>query len=393
MRPPTRLAVLVVFALMAAACGDDSDGAVSEEDPPAEESTTTSTTTTSTTTTAAPAAPGDETDDTEDEPMITVALPAHPWWENDVALAAPDRLDALAAEYVAEVGPDAEMERFLFGQMPLIVFDEIFAGADPESIPELLWLLHLSGYFGGRWLRGEIDAAEQEDALVLAISFPQSEDDFRSTMASAQERLGLLGGDAETVIEAARAALYDKPPPAEGEDPVRGLTDSFGYNVGYMLEILATPPEGIEASPQFQVTCGGLFNCEYASPKLAVLPELADLQAAINSPEPPVPELVAELLPIQDAAQPRGTAVWSGGLSVQGFPQGSYDQLLDVSSSFLEVVQATDLTIVGAIVEDDAAAAEKGLISEAAQIVWLTAYFAGITDGEGVIEVPAFVSS
>ena len=34
-------------------------------------------------------------------------------------------------------------------------------------------------------------------------------------------------------------------------------------------------------------------------------------------------------------------AVWSSGLSVQGFSQESYDRLLDVSSSFLEAVQAT----------------------------------------------------
>ena len=40
---------------------------------------------------------------------------------------------------------------------------------------------------------------------------------------------------------------------------------------------------------------------------------------------------------------------------------------------------------------EDVAAAERGLLSEAAQIIWLTAYFAGITDGEGEIELPEFV--
>ena len=84
--------------------------------------------------------------------------------------------------------------------------------------------------------------------------------------------------------------------------------------------------------------------------------------------------------------------MWSGGLSVQGFSQASYDQLLDVSSSFLETVQATALTNVGAVIDGDVAAAENGLISEAAQIVWLSAYIAGLTNGEGDIVIPAFTS-
>ncbi len=116
----------------------------------------------------------------------------------------------------------------------------------------------------------------------------------------------------------------------------------------------------------------------------------ADLQAALNSDRPPDPALVAELVPIQEAAIPRGTAVWSGGLSVQGFSQQSYDQLLDVSSSFLETVQATALVNVRAVADGDVDAARTGLVAEAAQIVWLEAYIAGLTNGEGEIELPAF---
>jgi hypothetical protein len=93
---------------------------------------------------------------------------------------------------------------------------------------------------------------------------------------------------------------------------------------------------------------------------------------------------------VQDAAIPRGRGVWSGGLSVQGFSQKSYDQLLDVSSSFLETVQATALINAKAAAESDVAAARTGLIAEAVQIVWLEAYIAGLTNGEGEIELPEF---
>ncbi len=318
---------------------------------------------------------------------MTVTLVDHPWWPNDVVVEGPDRLDAMAAAHVAEVSGAPEMERFLFGQVPVVVFDEIFAGED--EIGPLFWLLHLSGYFGGRWLRGEI-ATAQPEALVLGVDNPPSEAAFLGTVAKAQARLDALGGSETGLLDVARDSLFDTPPAAEGEEPVRGLTDSFGYNVGYMLEILATPPEGIEASPGYQVTCDGLFSCTYASPKLAVLAELAGVEAALNGDPPLDAELVARLAPIQEAAEPRGRGVWSGGLSVQGFSQRSYDQLLDVSSSFLETVQATALTNVAAVVGKDPARARIGIIAEAAQIVWLDAYMVGLLDGSEPIELPSF---
>ncbi|GJM37297.1 MAG: hypothetical protein DHS20C19_06640 [Acidimicrobiales bacterium] len=328
--------------------------------------------------------------------MISVELVDHPFWPNDVAVEAQDALDALAAAYVASLpdGTEPEMERFLFGSLAVTVFDEIFEGTTSERQAELMWMLHLSGYFGGRWLRGEIFAAEQDAAPVLGVDVTPSESSFRDTITRAEARLAAIEGADDEIIAAARAALFDTPPAEEGDEPVRGLTDSFGYNRGYMLQILEAPPEGIEASPQFQINCGGLFDCVYATPKLAVLAELGDFQAALNSDDPPDPELVAELLPVQGVAIPRGRAVWDGGLSVQGFSQESYDQLLDVSSSFLETVQATGLINAQAAAEGDVAAARTGLVAEAAQIVWLAAYFDGLLEARNqeAIELPVFVS-
>lgn len=320
---------------------------------------------------------------------MTVTLPDHPYWPNDVVVEAPALLGELAAAHAGGVDGEPEMERFLFGDIAVAVFDEIFAGADEHRLGELLWLLHLSGYFGGRWLRAEI-AAAQPEALVLTVDNPPGEDAFLATVEKARTRLAALSGTDDELLALARESLFDKPAPAEGEEPVRGLTDSFGYNVGYMLEILATPPEGIVASPEFEVTCDGLFSCTYASPKLAVLTELAEVEAAVNADPPLDAALVAELVAIQEAAEPRGRAVWSGGLSVQGFSQRSYDQLLDVSSSFLETVQATALTNVAAVAEGDVGRARIGAISEAAQIVWLDAYFAGLLDGSQPIALPEF---
>ena len=383
MLPERTIAVLIAVALLAGACGDD------------DSSTSTTTTEPATSTTASEATTTTEAASTTTEPVeenpIGVELVSYPFWDNEVAVEAPEVLDELAATYVAGLGADEdpEMERFLFGDLPVAVFDEVFEGTTPERRRELMWTMWLSGYFGGRWLRGEIADAQPEAPLV-GFSDPPTEESFAGTIGRASDRLASLEGDDAAILEAERAALFDRPPAEEGGDPIRGLADNFGYNRGYLEEILATPPEGVEASPRFQVDCGGLFDCVYASPKLAVLPELGEFQALLNSDEPPDPTLVAELLPVQEAAIPRGVSVWSGGLSVQGFSQESYDQLLDVSSSFLETVQAAALINTRAVAEDDVDAARTGLVAEAVMIVWLEAYRAGLTNGEGDIELPSF---
>jgi hypothetical protein len=386
MRHRIVLAVVIVIAMVASACGDDDSGDTAE---------TTSTTTVATTTTAGDSATTTEAPATtaapvDDEP-VAVALVDYPFWPNDVAVEAPAALDALAASYVEGLGDgeEPEMERFLFGDLAVRVFDEVFEGTTTERRQELMWMMWMSGYFGGRWLRGEI-ADAQPDALLVGFSTPPTEGSFEGTIGRAADRLSALDGDDAEILAAARAALFDRPPAEEGGDPIQGLTDNFGYNRGYLEEILATPPEGVEASPQFQVNCGGLFDCVYTTPKLAVLEELGGFQALLNSEDPPDPALVAELLPVQDAAIPRGVGVWSGGLSVQGFSQESYDQLLDVSSSFLETVQAAALINTRAVAEEDVDAARTGLVAEAVMIVWLEAYRAGLTNGDGVIELPAF---
>jgi hypothetical protein len=285
---------------------------------------------------------------------VTVRLTDYPMFETNVMAPDQDRLDDLAEAYTsASGGAEPEMERFLFGEVPLRAFDDIFSGADaPDSRIEgrtsgLLWLMHLSGYYGGRWLRGEIVRAQPE-AMIGSFSLAPSKEGFDRTMGRALEAVEALGGSETALIDYARSSLFDKPADSEAGEPVRGLVDSFGYNLGYMLEILAAPPEGLAADPRFDVEASGLLGCTFASPRLAVLDDLDDIEQAVRSGAEPYKALHDELLPLQEAAVPRGRSVWSTGLSVQGFPQASYDQLLDVSSSFLETVQATALSMIHA---------------------------------------------
>ncbi len=323
-------------------------------------------------------------------PPASVALVAYPLFDTDVLVEDQAGLDALADEYAAGVDGEPEIERFLFGHLPVVGFDRLLSETlEPDATRRLLWQLHLSGYFGGRWLRGEI-AAAQPDALVVGFSQPATPESFGRIMDRADDALAASAADDATALAYAASSLFDAPNP-DGGDPIRGLADNFGYNQGYLLQILEAPPDGISSSPAYDITCEGPLACTYATPRLAALAALADIQTALPT-DPVYADLVAQILPVQEAAIPRGRAVWNGGLSVQGFPQREYDQLLDVSSSYLETVQATALTMVDASVRGDAEAARRAAAANAGMIVWLGGYFAGLTDGEGEIELPSLVS-
>ena len=321
---------------------------------------------------------------------MTVQLVDHPAFPTEVLAVDHDVLDALADSHLDDLGDGApEMERFLFGVVPITVFDGIFGGRSRFDDAVGRWLLHLSGYFGGRWLRGEI-AAAQPDAPLVGFSMAPTAEAHEATMARARRSIEAASSDDGAALAFARASLLDTDPTEPGGPPVPGLADSFGYNAGYNLEILASPPAGVDPTPAYDVRCTGLLRCEYATPKLAVLRSLEPTADALNGGDTAYTELAAALQPIQDAALPRGHEVWSTGLSVQGFGQRAYDQLLEVSSSFLETVQASALTMVEGTVQRDVASARTGSRAVAAMTVWLDAYTAGLINGEGTIALPTF---
>lgn len=371
------LAFTVAMSLVAAACGSSDDGKASTTDPAAPTSTAAATTTAAPTTTVAPAA-------------VTISLPEYPSWPSEVAVPDQALLDAIATDYAATVDGAPEIERFLFGNAPVVAFDRIFEDPTSPDVPGLIWVLYLSGYFGGRWLRGEI-ATAQPNAPVIAVSVEPSENTFRAGEGRAQQALDAAAGPDAALLDYAESSMFDLPPPPGSTNPIRGLTDNFGYNQGYMLEILEAPPEGLATPDQYRITCERLLWCDYASPKLAAVERFRAASDRLADPADAVAAaLAARLLPIEQAAVPRGRSVWSTGLSVQGFSQKSYDQLLDVSSSFLETVQVTANAMVQGILEADTEAARAGAVANAAMIVWLGAYYAGLLDGSDPIVLPSF---
>ena len=69
----------------------------------------------------------------------------------------------------------------------------------------------------------------------------------------------------------------------------------------------------------------------------------------------------------------------------------SYELLLNVSSSFLEDVQATALATAQAVAEGDAAIGRRAALAEAAVGLWMASYGSGLMEGRSDGAGPRFV--
>ena len=68
-------------------------------------------------------------------------------------------------------------------------------------------------------------------------------------------------------------------------------------------------------------------------------------------------------------------------MSVQGFPQEEYEQLLELSAYFLQGTQAAALAAIVATTSGDAALARRAAIVDALLAPWSVSYRMGLLDG------------
>lgn len=328
-----------------------------------------------------------------------MVLPDYPFFPGTLMEEAPRLLDSLATKYVkAEGEEDAAMTRFLFSYVPVTMFDRIYDAPSPgESLPigGVLWLFHLSGYFGGVWLRDEL-ARTGKNPAISGYSDPQDEAGFVALVDKAESRLDAATGRRSVVLAENEASLFDVPSDVPGEDPERGLVDTFGYNEGYLLQIAEKPPEGLSTPTDF-VNCPAdpasrPLYCSYGTSRLEALRRFDPVSRRLAKGDGAYGDLGAEIPALQEAAIARGRMVWDGLLNVQGFSQEAYEQLLDISSAFLETVQATVLAAVEAVAEEDVTAGRQASTANACMGVWLGSYITGLTDGREGRALPEFES-
>ena len=123
------------------------------------------------------------------ESRVKVELTEYPYFAGTMMTPDPALLDQLASEYAARRnGNDPPvMTRFLFADVPVVLFDNIFTAADPAQLPlgSYLWLYHLSGYYGGLWLRGEL-LQSGHNRMIENVNLPQSEEQFTAEVGDAK---------------------------------------------------------------------------------------------------------------------------------------------------------------------------------------------------------------
>jgi hypothetical protein len=325
--------------------------------------------------------------------MPDVHVPEYPYYEGTTMTPDGALLDDLATAYANRADNRLVMTRFLFGDVPVALFDRIFATDDPATLPlgSYLWLYHLSGYFGGIWLRSEL-LRSGHNQMMANVNLPPTAEQFTDEVGEAQRILDRAFGD--DVLAYNRESLFDQPNADIPDAPLRGLADLFGYNEGYLLQIAEKPPRGLVTPPGL-VECpvdpadAPLF-CRYGTSRLAALRAFDDVAARLREGKGEYAVVGVELARVQALGIARGRTVWDGQLDVQGFEQDAYEQLLDISSAFLETVQATALATVHAVVERDPVVGRQAASANAMMTVWLRSYIVGLTDGRP-IALPTFV--
>ena len=302
----------------------------------------------------------------DDRAPLVIALTDYPWFPNDVMEADPALLDRLVE------GESGSVERLLFGRVPLRAFgDALTAETSSLPLPSYRWVMHLSGYFGGVWLRREI-ARAQPEAPILGVDVTPDADAFRELSDhQAAADTAAQGDDAEAIAFAG--------------SQVRAQLDGYGYNHGYLIEILERPPAGLSSPDDFFVA-PGLLDARYAVDEIAGLAELRDRFAAATA----AGRIDVDTLTTQQAeAHARGREVWSTGLSVHGFPQHEYEQLLELSAYFLQGTQATALAAVLASCGDDADLARRVAVLVSLLAPWSISYRMGLLDGRPDRQLPS----
>lgn len=331
-----------------------------------------------------------------DQPQLQLNLPPYPFFANLQSVMTEDRalLDRLLAAYARETPTGLQDPiDFLSRYVPVYVFEQTLhpSGSNDPSLPTLLWLMHLAGYFGGVWLRTAF-----VNAGVSRNAFPVVEASFTAVVARLNAALAAFTGDDVGALAYAEASLRG--------GNLQGLTDNFGYNAGYLDQILtgAKPANVTAPAGYFVYNPTLLFDGFYGVPEIKPLDNWRKhAEKAAQRPDSRYAAIVqgaggADTLPaIQLAGNGRGKFVWAPSnqfnLNISNFNQATYDLLLVTSAYFLQCIQATGLAALASAAVANADWARAAVRSNAMTIPYSGSYGVGLFDGAG--QMPTFVTS
>lgn len=327
--------------------------------------------------------------------QLQLNLPPYPFFANLQSVMAEDRalLDRLLAAYGRETAPAVQNPiDFLARYVPCYVFERTLQPSAPNdpALAPLLWLMHLAGYFGGVWLRTAF-----VNAGVTRGAFPVVEASFNALVARINTALTAFSGADAGTLAYAEASL-------RGAN-LQGLTDSYGYNAGYLDQILtgAKPTNVTAPAGYFTYNPAVLFDGVYSVPEIHPL----DLwrhhaEEAAGRPGSRYAAIVEgaggadRLLAVQAAGVGRGKFVWAPGnafnLNITNFDQPTYDLLLVTSAYFLQSIQATALAALAATAVGNADWGRAAVRSNAMIAPFSGSYGVGLFDESG--QLPTFTA-
>lgn len=277
------------------------------------------------------------------------------------------RLQRLARDYEWSRTGQGTSEDFLFAYLPKMIFSALlFQSNDTQQLQSDLGLLYYSGVQGGVWLNRVLADKGGKGigpgGLVLAMKLPALL--YINNMC--KQRLGLVQKGSP---EQKRG---------QAEKSLDTLIYSYGYNKGYLLEILKHPPEGSKV-PDDYLACSGMLDCSYSRTDLSLLDPVLSIREKIERPTGPewvaVNKMMSEKLP---GAEKRGSEVWSKIMADREFSPGAYKQLIDISAEFLVINEAIMLATASAIANQDEAGLSRALVADSALRVWLIGYMIGL---------------
>ena len=308
-------------------------------------------------------------------PMVA-RLPAFPFEPNAMAGDGQAYLDQLATDYVCGLGEGEVIDNayFFYGYAPVTAFNRIIDG-DWTELREMRWIFHVSGYFGGLWLHAALNPTQQSGDA------PSGWSAINATALATEAMDAVYGTDSQLFeynASSLRGFIF----------PKLKIASDFGYNRGYLLEIYERPPPGLSAPPDY-IRCDGPLWCEYADQRVPALIGLETVSQSLKNGTGRWEELREGSLlqsgveSSQKTGDTMGRQVWGTIMRKDGLDQSNYAELLDISASFLEVVQAAGLFSAKGYAREDAQAGRTGAIIQSGMAFWLASYMAAFPLGQG----------
>lgn len=277
------------------------------------------------------------------------------------------RLRDFYSEYDLATEGNGAAEDFLFAYLPRKIFSKLlFESNDRQELPSDFGLLYYSGFQGGVWLNQSLAGKNGQGIGPGGVIRALNPWLLLYVRTLCKERVKLAQtGSLEQKREQAGKNLD-------------ALIQSYGYNKGYLLEILKHPPQGSKLGPDF-ISCEGMIGCDYKGIDNSLLQPVSSVREMIDRPSSQewerIRKKLAEKMP---DAEKRGRGVWANIMADREFSPHAYQQLIEISAQFLAINEAIMLKTASAVAERDDPALSNALLADAAFRTWLIGYMSGL---------------